>query len=58
MQLLKSLWLNSCDFCKYQESGLHYCLLHSMEVKNMNAVRCEDWRSELEGSGWCISQSI
>ncbi len=32
----------SCDTCASQE-GRHYCLLHGIQVKNMDAVRCEDW---------------
>jgi hypothetical protein len=33
----------SCDSCRSQEEGLHYCLLHSMPVKNMDIVKCADW---------------
>lgn len=32
-------WLDSCDWCSFQE-GKHYCLRHSLTVKNMDTVRC------------------
>jgi hypothetical protein len=35
----------SCDTCIAQE-GKHYCLLHSCQLKNMNTVRCKDWRAD------------
>ncbi len=35
----------SCDNCAAQE-GRHYCLLHGVQVKNMDAVRCEDWEAK------------
>jgi len=30
----------TCDDCVYQEEdGRHYCLLHTIQVKNMDIVR-------------------
>ena len=34
-------WQESCDQCQNQE-GRHYCLLHSITVKNMDTLRCDD----------------
>jgi hypothetical protein len=31
-----------CDVCRYQE-GRHYCLLHSVTLKNMDTIRCHDF---------------
>jgi hypothetical protein len=31
-----------CDECRHQE-GRHYCLLHGVTVKNMDALRCRDF---------------
>ena len=36
-------FLMSCDFCDSQEDGGHYCLLHSVQIKNMDTVACPDW---------------
>lgn len=33
----------SCDACLYQEDGRHYCLKHSITIKNMDIVRCNNW---------------
>lgn len=35
-------WEESCDYCESQEGG-HYCLLHSLPMKNMDLQRCDDW---------------
>jgi hypothetical protein len=35
-------WLLSCDRCDSIENG-HYCLLHSIGLKNANLIRCKDW---------------
>jgi len=32
----------SCDTCDAQEDR-HYCLIHSVEIKNMELVYCDDW---------------
>lgn len=32
-----------CDECDSQEEGRHYCLLHGVEVKNMDIMTCDDW---------------
>lgn len=32
----------SCDECRYQE-GRHYCLLHTVTLKNMDTIRCHDF---------------
>ena len=32
----------TCDDCDSQE-GRHYCLLHTVQVKNMDIVRCGDF---------------
>ena len=31
-----------CDTCSGQE-GLHYCLVRTEQVKNMNIMTCEGW---------------
>ena len=36
-------YLSSCDYCDCKEDGGHYCLLHSMQIKNMDTVACDDW---------------
>jgi hypothetical protein len=36
-------WERTCDDCNNQEEGKHYCLLHSITVKNMDIMRCEDF---------------
>jgi hypothetical protein len=38
----------SCDTCSSQE-GRHYCLLHGMIVKNMDIVKCCDWKERRDG---------
>lgn len=43
------VWLRSCDFCRYQEDGGHYCLLYSRQVKNMDITHCWEWWNR-EGS--------
>lgn len=35
-------WLNSCDQCRFQGEGKHYCNLHSKQIKNMDTKRCAD----------------
>ena len=37
----------TCDDCDSQE-GRHYCLLHSIQVKNMDLMRCGDfeWKED------------
>ena len=35
---------STCDDCQSQE-GRHYCLLHTITVKNMDIMRCEDYLS-------------
>ena len=35
-------WEYVCDDCNYQEDR-HYCLLHSVQVKNMDIMRCDDF---------------
>jgi len=35
----------SCDTCDSQE-GSHYCLLHSIQIKNMDLMRCKDHKSK------------
>jgi len=43
-KMLKAkFWMDSCDNCNSQEDG-HYCLLHTKQIKNMNKVRCMDWK--------------
>lgn len=37
-------WEGTCDDCQSQE-GRHYCLLHTIQVKNMDIMRCEDYLS-------------
>jgi hypothetical protein len=32
----------SCDQCRYQE-GRHYCLFHSVTLKNMDTIRCHSF---------------
>ena len=34
-------WERTCDTCDSQEDS-HYCLLHSVMVKNMDIMRCDD----------------
>lgn len=36
-------WIYSCDFCAHQDSGGHYCLLHSRVLEDMDITRCADW---------------
>lgn len=38
-------WLKSCDNCNAQE-GRHYCLLHGVQVKNMDIKRCKDFEEK------------
>ncbi len=47
-------WLKSCDNCFYQE-GRHYCLLMSEPVKNMDTLRCDDWK-ERQNDKLCREQ--
>ena len=37
----------TCDDCDSQE-GRHYCLLHGIQVKNMDLMRCGDfeWKED------------
>jgi len=41
----------TCDDCVYQEDR-HYCLLHSIQVKNMDIMRCGDfeWKEEFDSA--------
>lgn len=48
-RMLPATKSKSCDNCAAQE-GRHYCLLHSMQVKNMDLHRCREWRHENGGS--------
>jgi len=34
---------SSCDNCFYQE-GRHYCHFHGEALKNMDIVRCDDYK--------------
>lgn len=36
--------VDTCDQCRHQE-GRHYCLLHSITVKNMDTKKCQYWES-------------
>jgi hypothetical protein len=45
VKLFDSTWEESCDECAHQE-GRHYCLLHSVAIKNMDTVRCSDFKSQ------------
>ena len=37
-------WAHSCDYCKAEERpGVHYCLLHGIEVKDMDRTTCAEW---------------
>lgn len=38
-------WLKSCDHCAYQE-GRHYCLLHGVQVRDMDLRHCSEWASK------------
>ena len=38
----------TCDQCDSQEEGRHYCLLHGVEVKNMDLMTCADWQPKGE----------
>lgn len=40
-------WTDSCDFCDSQE-GNHYCLYHSITLKNMDTIKCKQWNNEEE----------
>ncbi len=40
-RLTEAKWVNSCDTCRHQE-GRHYCLMHSITMKNMDTIRCAD----------------
>lgn len=35
-------YTDSCDFCDSIEGG-HYCLLHTMMLKNANLLTCKDF---------------
>jgi hypothetical protein len=43
-------WEPTCDDCANQE-GKHYCLLHSIHIRNMDLMRCGDfeWKSNNKG---------
>lgn len=45
MKLLDATAEKSCDNCDSQE-GRHYCLHHSQQVRNMDIVRCFDWKAK------------
>ena len=45
--MLKATKFKSCDTCQCQEDR-HYCLLHSILLKNMDTKRCKDWESNLD----------
>ena len=36
----------SCATCSSMEEGVHYCLLHSIWLKNADAVACQDWEEK------------
>ena len=36
----------TCDWCESQE-GSHYCLLHSIFIKNMDLNRCNDFKKAI-----------
>lgn len=38
-----AIWDGTCDGCKSQEEGRHYCLLHGITVRNMDLTTCDDW---------------
>lgn len=40
-------WFHSCDYCRAQEGG-HYCLLHSVQVGNMDKTTCAEWKEKEE----------
>ena len=46
-KLIKATRTKSCDTCESQE-GRHYCLLHGVQVKNMNIKRCIFWSQDKE----------
>ena len=37
----------TCDDCDSQEDR-HYCLLHEIQVKNMDLMRCDNYESKSE----------
>ena len=39
-------WESTCDDCANQE-GRHYCLLHTIQIKNMDIMRCEDYNNQI-----------
>ena len=47
-RLTGSNWVNSCDTCRHQE-GRHYCLLHSITLKNMDTIRCDEHQDRGRG---------
>ena len=49
-------FLESCEFCISQE-GKHYCLLHSIQVKNMDTKRCKDFQHKADVYPDYISES-
>ncbi|MBU0676608.1 MAG: hypothetical protein KJ626_00695 [Verrucomicrobia bacterium] len=42
MQLRAATGYKRCDTCESQEDR-HYCLLHSLQIKNMDTLVCADW---------------
>jgi len=47
----------SCDTCASQE-GHHYCLLHTVQIKNMDTVRCSDWTERANEMNEMTSERI
>jgi hypothetical protein len=43
--ICSTAWEESCDNCINQE-GRHYCLLYGCQMKNMDTIRCGDWKSK------------
>ena len=41
-ELDDGVYLESCEDCARVENA-HYCLLHSVEIKNANIHACDDW---------------
>jgi len=48
-RLTISRWPDSCDTCRHQ-AGRHYCLLHEIKARNMDARRCADHADKGRGA--------
>ena len=44
-ELDDGVYLESCEDCAHVENA-HYCLLHSVEIKNANIHACNDWEEK------------